>query len=762
MQYYPVEGTRQFDLNSGLQVYATSSREGYVEPSLKLEKADDVYVPIQNGIVYPSFELQKSRQYVDLGGEWRVYFDPYDSHDLTLMRRSTDVLKELTKNGFHLLVYDDSNWEVMQIPSPFNLIGSRYEHYQGVVWYRRFFRVPQSSKRKFVKLVFQGVNYFTDVWVNEFYVGYHEGGFTPFVFDISSYLNYSGDNLIVVRVDNIPWGISKAIVPYAVCDWKNYGGIYREVYLEIAEPVHIDRVDVISKKLDELVDLEVRIVVSNHDVVAHKASLTLEIYGALIVGENIMVMSPVEVMDLNNRILPTTLIDEVEVEPGEFRVVKAILRDLDIRRWSPSNPILYIAKVVLYVEGFFVEDFYVQFGVRDVRVNAIDLLLNGEPVFLKGLARHEEYPDTGRTVTVEKIYQDLQVIKEMGANWIRTSHHPNHPYIYILTDRLGLLVWEEVPVYWFDDEGFSIQIVRGIARQMLLEMVFRDYNRASIIIWGLANECSGYEWRVKFLNELVQLVKKVDPSRLVAQATIWNPYDDSWEKSGCDLIAVNEYFGVFYSSLSELSRRLDDLHERFPNVPILITEFGLWSDGDEERQAEYFRKSWDILNSKPYIAGVCWWTVFDYYGRVFNTFGALDWGRSHRKLVFFQIQKAYTSQRVIRVDSQRFLWRSLDRFFPFMALISATLLITCGLLTLSPDKLRFKGIYVKLTLAGLIGLYFLVAIIYILLGVFARYIGGTWIPEFEMLGLIMITIGILTVAVGFTILYLYVKYTGSG
>jgi beta-glucuronidase len=762
MQYYSVGGSRRFDLSTGLQVYAMSSREGFVEPSLKLEKVGDVYVPLQNGIVYPSFELQKSRQYVDLGGEWRVYFDPYASHDLTLMYRSADVLKELSKDGFHLLTYDDSSWEVMRIPSSFNLIGSRYEHYQGVVWYRRFFRVPQSSEGKFVKLVFQGVNYFTDVWVNGFYVGYHEGGFTPFAFDISSYLDYSGDNLIVVRVDNIPWGTSKVIVPYAVCDWKNYGGIYREVYLEIAESVHIDRVDVVSKQLDEQVDLEVRVVVSNHDVAIHKASLTLEIYGSFITAENIIAVSPVEVMDLSRQVLPATLIGEVEVEPGGFRVVGAILRDLDIHRWSPSNPALYVAKAVLYIEGFFVEDFYVQFGVRDVRVNGVDLLLNGEPVFLKGLARHEEYPDTGRTVTVEKIYQDLRVIEEMGANWIRTAHYPNHPYTYILTDRLGLLVWEEIPVYWFDDEGFSIQVVRGVARQMLLEMVFRDYNRASIVIWGLANECSGYGWRVKFLNELVQLVEKVDPSRLTAQAIVWNPYDDSWEKSGCDLIAVNEYFGVFYGSLSDLSRRLDDLHESFPNVPILITEFGLWSDGDEEEQAEYFQRSWDILSSKPYIAGVCWWTAFDYYGRVFNTFGVLDWSRSHRKLVFFQVQKAYNSRRVMRVGSQRFLWGGLDRLFPFMVLISATLLITCGLLTSSSGKLGFEGVYVKLMLAGLIGLYFLVAIIYLLLGVLARYIGGAWIPEFELLGLVMMAIGLATVAVGFTILYLYVKYARSG
>ena len=762
MPYHPMGGAWQFDLSPGLQGYAMSYGENYVEPSLKLEKVGDVYVPLQNGIVYPSFEFQKSRQYVDLGGEWRVHFDPYASHDLTLMRRTEDVLRKLTKDGFHLLVYDDSNWEVMQIPSPFNLIGSRYEHYQGVVWYRRFFRVPQSSKGKFVKLVFQGVNYFTDVWVNEFYVGYHEGGFTPFVFDISSYLNYSGDNLIVVRVDNIPWGISKTIVPYAVCDWKNYGGIYREVYLEIAELTHIDRVDVVPKRLDERVDLEVRVVVSNHDTVTHRASLTLEVYGSFITAENIIAVSPVEIVDLNRQVLPTTLIGEVKVASRGFFVIKTILRDLDICRWSPDNPTLYVAKVVLYVEGFFVEDFYVQFGVRDVKVNAVNLLLNGEPVFLKGLARHEEYPDTGRTVTVEKIYRDLRLIEEMGANWIRTSHYPNHPYTYILTDRLGFLVWEEIPVYWFDDEGFSIQIIRGIAHQMLLEMVFRDYNRASIIIWGLANECSGYRWRIKFLNELVQLVEKVDPSRLVAQATIWNPYDDSWEKSGCDLIAVNEYFGVFYGSLSDLSQRLDDLHDRFPNVPILITEFGLWSDGNEKRQAEYFRRSWDILSSKPYIAGVCWWTAFDYYGRVFNTFGVLDWSRSHRKLVFFQIQKAYTSQRVIRVRAQQFLWRSLDRFFPLMALISTTLLITYGLLTLFSDKLRFKGVYVRLILAGLIGLYFLMAIIYIFLGVLVKYVGGAWIPEFELLGLVMIMIGLATVAIGFIILYLYVKYARSG
>ncbi|RLE67524.1 MAG: hypothetical protein DRJ43_07295, partial [Thermoprotei archaeon] len=460
----------------------------------------------------------------------------------------------------------------------------------GCSLYSRSFQVPASMRGRMVRLVFQGSNYFTDVWVNGQYIGYHEGGFTPFVFDVTPHLRYGGENTIVVRVDNVPWSTTKAVVPYAKCDWWNYGGLYREVYLEAVDTLNIARVDVLPLSAGGAeACIEVRVAVHNYGSRKRSFSLWVQVFETKVKVENMLSPEPAAIADLDRPLLPEEACRELEVGPGGV-VVSVFDIVAGMRAWSPSRPTLYVARARLVEEGALVDEFYTQFGVRVVEVKECRLTLNGEEVFLKGVARHEDYPEKGRALSIADIYRDLLIIKEMNANWVRTAHYTNHPYTYILTDRLGLLVWEEIPVYWFDGEAFKIQAERRIAEQMLLEMIYRDYNRPSIIVWGLANECSSRSERIRYLRRQAELARIVDPTRLVAQAARWDLDDDTWLEAGLDLIGVNAYFGVFYGDLEDLDSQLDLLHERFPEAPILVTEFGLWFEGvGEDAQAEYFK-----------------------------------------------------------------------------------------------------------------------------------------------------------------------------
>jgi len=619
-------------------------KEGqYPSPTFELREIKGTLVPFQNGLLYPNFEPSHSRLTYGLNGEWRIYYDTNASFN-TLTPRTPENVKLLEKELTRLPPFE--TWEKVHVPSCNNVRGSKYEGYQGVTWYVRFFVVPKDFQGKFVRLVFQGVNYFADVWLNGHYLGYHEGGFTPFIFNVTGQLNYCGNNILIVRVDNIRWGTTKAIVPYTVCDWWNYGGIYREVYLEALSPVYIARADVIPIRKNELWDLNLTLVLHNTQNQEVNANISISIYPIGVLKDDEVSKKYLEdIVSLRGREALITKDLTITVSPYGVEVIRIPFKGLNAIEWTPEAPYLYVLHISLET-SLGDDELNVQFGFREVKVSNGRLLLNGKPIFLKGLNRHECYPGKGRALDFEDILRDLKLIKEMGANWVRTAHYPNHPMTYVLADRLGLLIWEEIPVYWFDDEALKIQLVRGIAKQMLLEMIFRDYNRPSIIIWSLANECGSYEERIAYLKEQAHIARLVDTTRLLTEAIFWSLKDDTWLKAGLDVLAVNAYFGVFYGNVKDLGSNLDSLHSKYPNVPIIISEFGLWSGGNvgEEKQAEYFRKAWNQIKRREYLAGVCWWTAFDYDSmRVFDidTFGAISWDRTHKKLLFYEIKKAY-------------------------------------------------------------------------------------------------------------------------
>ncbi len=724
-------------------VYSLLSIE-YLQPTLVVSSVGCLPVFYQNGVPFPSFEIQESRLYLDLGGVWKAYYEGEVNYLWSLRRRAPDVLSRFEAYGFHMLGFNDSSWEDEHIPSSNNVRGGRHEGYQGVVWYRRKFSIPDGFKGMCVRLIFQGCNYVADVWVNEAYLGYHEGGFTPFVFDVTGKLNYGGVNLITVRVHNVAWDTTNIIVPYRRCDWWNYGGIYREVYLEFLPIVHIVRVDATPLKMGPTYGFNVRVTVYNSGDEPINATLKVRVFEAEVSEDNVLNPCPSRlVRDESSHMAEG--VKALTVEPRSVDLTEFLLSVSNPRLWSPDNANLYIIEAELE-SNVGIDRFSTQTGLRFIEKSNTGILLNGEPIFLKGLARHEDYPGSGRTLKPEEILRDLKLIKDAGANWIRTAHYPNHPLTYIYADRLGLMIWEEIPVYWFDDEAYRVQLERGIAKQMLLEMVLRDYNRPSIVFWGLGNEGSGYDNRVKFLKDLSEALKLIDDHRLKSQAHVWNPWDTSWIDGGLDIPGFNLYFGVFYGSLNDLEYALDMFHQLNRETAILVTEFGLWSDGGvgEERQARYFEEAWVRISSKPYVAGVCWWTAFDYDSMInFNTFGAVDWSRNNAKLLYKVIYEKYKGCRAV-IESNEFL-----RDFS----VSLTLAFTTALILGVAFHLKFR-----MQLRENNGIYLLIAGAYLLLSVMSislailLFMASAWVRQLAIIAAVFLAIGALGLILSLLIL----------
>ncbi|GAG01783.1 unnamed protein product, partial [marine sediment metagenome] len=258
-------------------------------PQFSVNRIGDSLVPFQNNIPFSSYERKEKHAYLNLAGIWKKERTECD-HRLTLLKRTPDIIKRLQQESQERFQenYDDSSWLDKEIPGMEN---SPPDRYQGCVWYRREVDIPKDHRGKFIKLVFEGANYFTDVWVNGQWVGAHEGGYTPFSFDITDYVEYGASNTLALRIDNIPWlpmrimtpedekVNDKNIVPYKTCDWWNAGGITRDIYLEVIPNLNIVRADVKTKIFDEQkAELLVDVVLYNHSPKKQNCNLELTVF----------------------------------------------------------------------------------------------------------------------------------------------------------------------------------------------------------------------------------------------------------------------------------------------------------------------------------------------------------------------------------------------------------------------------------------------------------------------------------------------------
>jgi len=581
-------------------------------------------VVFQYGQPIPSFDVRADapgeRNYLDLDGRWRFAFDPGDVG---------------TSDGWMLEDFDDSRWQVVEVPLAWDLYdtprfgsydGSRYgtgtAFHDGYAWYRVGFDAPGTWSGRFVKVCFLGVNYAASVYLNGNLVAEHEGGHTPFALDASAVIRPGARNLLAARVYRRPWYRPEAKGPAAVScatelphkpvDYWPYAGITRGVFIEATAQVTVSKL-VTNARHGRLA---VAAIVFNHGGRPADRRLILD-PGAGTGGA------------------PVTR--DVALAPGEVGVVNAVLPIPGAQPWSPADPRLYRVTARLQADGTgadgadengrAVDSLAVRYGMRAVEVSGGQLRLNGEPVFLKGLNWHEETPERGRTMRRQDYDEILDTAADLGANFLRSCGYTRHPDFYRAADERGVLVCDETDNFWVESRQQHIQRRYGLSAALVAAMVWNQVNHPCVILWSLQNESetSNRGTYRRWISQLRGVAASVDPQQrpiTSASSTSWDPAFDL-----ADVIGFNEYFGYFYGHDADLGRTLDTVHRQYPASPILITENGSYADlgrhgsaaetGTEEWQAEKLRQHWGQVTARAgHLAGYTYWLLKDYKQRM--------------------------------------------------------------------------------------------------------------------------------------------------
>ncbi|MFK8057607.1 MAG: glycoside hydrolase family 2 protein [Saprospiraceae bacterium] len=582
--------------------------------------------PLQNAFLRP---------HQSLNGDWNYFLDRYESFFYDFVRVPFDsvggsrgdfaALDKKPVDRTDRLEYSFDNAPVLNVPGDWNSQVERLLYYEGSVWYRQLFNAPTRSANQTVLLRFGAANYRADVYVNGQKAGMHEGGFTPFAFDVTSLLR-DGENSLVVRIDNQR---HRDAVPTDVTDWWNYGGVTRDVNLYVVPDNYISDYQLQLSSSDSLAGF-------------------VQLHGKSIAGQNVRVQQA----DLGIDLLLKTDAD------GRAGFAERVTQK--IRYWSPDDPHRY----TFSIEG--AKDKTVdKIGLRTVTTRGTQILLNGKPVFLSGICSHEENPLRGARANG---YDDAALLmgwaKELNANFMRLAHYPHNEYMPRLADSIGMLLWEEIPVYWTIDWENPVTYDR--AQQQLTELVTRDRNRASVIIWSMANETPNTDARLTFLKKLAAHARQMDGTRLISAASFKeNVGPQRYEVTDpfaefADIISFNEYIGWYEGTPALLPGAKFTFRQ---NKPVLISEFGAGAKanfhGDsltrwsEEYQDWLYRETLNLIDRTPEIAGFTPWILADFRSPRRQLHGIQDgWNRKgvisqqgKRKLAFHRLRKYYEARQ---------------------------------------------------------------------------------------------------------------------
>jgi beta-glucuronidase len=530
-----------------------------------------------------------ARDAIDLSGSWRYIVDPQKIGILRGDRRRTAVFEDALEpdSPVDFLEYNFDFAPVMEIPGDWNGRDSTLTWFDGLLWFRKVIELENPpSERHF--LHFGAANYKALVHVNGKKVGEHEGGFTPFAFDVTEHLR-QGRNSIVVGVDSTHGNDS---LPTPITDWKNYGGLTRAVHLVRVPDIYVHDYFLRLEAEDRLA-VTVRLGgedVANQQVVVEIAGLDLSLRGT---SDDSGVASL-----------------EAAVPPG-------------LKRWSPGSPDLY--DVSLSTNGHTVTD---RIGFRTIGVEGSDILINGKPVFLRGISLHEETlgEPPSRAFDEESARALLSIARDdLNANFVRLAHYPHAEIMTRLADEMGLLVWSEIPVYW--DIDFENPETLALTKRMQRENIIRDRNRASIIFWSVANETPQTEERLAFLDKVIEDARALDGTRLVT-AALHNVrseggiyvVDDPLAEL-IDVVAVNTYRGWY--GRSPLKKVPDAEWSNPSGKPFLFSEFGAGAKYgfrdpglekySEDFQVAYYRATLEMVRKVAGLSGLSPWILKDFH-----------------------------------------------------------------------------------------------------------------------------------------------------
>lgn len=590
-----------------------------------------------------------SRLTTSLNGKWQYLVDPYETgfYDYRFKERrqhdpeaywSSD--KPLNKTDRKEHGYIDKY--TLRVPGDWNSQDAKFLYYEGTVWYKKSFDYTKTKPSDKVFLYFGAVNYQADVYLNGIKLGMHKGGFTPFNFEVPDSVLKKNGNYLVVKVDNKRHADE---IPTLNTDWWNYGGITRDV---------------------KLIELPAASAILDYTIQLKPADRQSPKPG------NAQPWSPANTLtnivtgwvQLSNAAIGEEIIIDIpELSLRETFPVKAGLARIEFnlpafQRWSPEHPRCY--RVIISSRNDRVEE---KIGFRTVAVQGKKLLLNGKPIFLRGISIHEEIAKgQRRAYSSGDAVHLLGMARELGCNMVRLAHYPHNEHMVRIADSLGLLVWSEIPVYWTID--FSNPDVLEKAKGQLQEMITRDKNRASVIIWSVGNETPVSEARTLFMKTLLETAREQDSTRLVSAALEVNYYSAENQRSVddplgqyVDLVAFNEYLGWYGGTPA--SCRLANWATKY-DKPMFISETGaeavggyhadsltLWS---EEFQAWYYREQITMLQRMPdNFIGISPWILVDFrsprrnnpiYQDGWNKKGLID-QNGQKKKAFYVLQKWY-------------------------------------------------------------------------------------------------------------------------
>lgn len=570
----------------------------------------------------PLIQNVYGRNHQVLNGYWHYLIDPLETgyYDYRHKPMAEGFFKDQkVDNVKEFKEYDFDSAPVMPIPGDWNTQNSELFNYEGTLWFKHTFNYELTDKRVFI--YFGAANYDAKVFVNGKMAGEHEGGYTPFNFDVTKLLK-NGENFVIVKVDDKRRADG---VPTNNFDWFNYGGITRDVLLVELPALHVQDYSIQLKK-----------------------------------GSNSLITCSVKLNEAQAQ-------QKIVLEIPELKVKREVVTNdkgeaqFEIKSnpvlWSPENPKLYA--VTLSTPTDKVVD---QIGFRTIETRGNEILLNGKPIFLKGISVHEEAAfRNGRIFSAEEDRTLLTWAKELGCNFVRLAHYPHNEQMVREAEKMGIMVWSEIPVYWtihWEDPS-----VYANALNQLSEMITRDKNRANLIVWSIANETPQGDSRDTFLSKLATYARSKDSTRLISMAMERSDKSattlsvrDNMSKY-VDVVSFNEYVGWYDGATEKIDRVKWEIDY---NKPIIISEFGgegvFGNRGDvtarwtEDNQADLYAKTLKMIDERmPKVSGITPWVLKDFRSSRrllpnvqdgFNRKGVIS-DKGQKKKAFYVLQKWY-------------------------------------------------------------------------------------------------------------------------
>lgn len=578
-----------------------------------------------------------------LNGDWHIIADPYRAGISSFhgAPNPNGFFKDevYSPDSNKLVEYSFSKSPTIKVPGDWNTQAEWLRLYEGPLWYQRHFDYTppsnsQPGQRAFLHI--GAANYRSNVFVNGKQVCEHEGGFTPFDCEITGVVK-PGQNDAVILVDNTRIADG---VPTLKTDWYNYGGLTRDVSVITTPATFID-------------DYELHL--------DRATRSTIEGYVHVQGSEGATAPTPVTV-SIPELHLTATLTTDANGRAA----VKLPTKNLSL--WSPSSPKLY--KITLKAGSGSTADALPdtledEVGFRTIETRGSEILLNGQPIFLRGVCIHAEAPiRTGRANTQKDMDTLLGWVKELGGNYARLAHYPHDERMTRTADKLGILIWSEVPVYWA--EQFDNESVFNKSKQQLTEEIRRDRNKASVILWSIANETPNTPARTAFLTRSAELVHGLDPTRLVTAALLVHgdlktKYIDDPLGKALDVIGFNEYIGWYEGKPEDADATEWKVSY---DKPLIVSEFGggakaglhgpetqRWT---EEYQSNLYRHQLGMLNRITQLRGMSPWILMDFRSPVrllpgiqdgFNRKGLIS-DQGEKKAAFSIVQKAYKDNMI--------------------------------------------------------------------------------------------------------------------